>query len=92
MTDFDHIQRLPAARPGPYGTNEGDLWSCEDSVIGQRIAEEQPGAVFVTEMKVTDGALQECMYVTTDPAVIAQAREGVVKYFDAKFERAARRN
>ena len=92
MTSFDHIQRMPAARPGPYGTNEGDCWSCEDSEIGKRVTEGQPGAVFITEMMVKDGALQECMYVTTDPALIARAREGVVKYFEAELERAARRN
>lgn len=83
----DHIQRWPAARPGPYGTNEGDLWACDSSDVGKRLADETSGGVLITQMMMEDGKLQECIYWTKDVMLIAAARDGLVKYVEAQARR-----
>lgn len=46
---------------GPYGTNEGDIWTGEDSAVGQRIKREH-GGVLIHEMLRKDGVVQEAIY------------------------------
>jgi hypothetical protein len=75
---------------GIYGTNEGDIWSGEDSPVGKMLLE-RDGLVMIHEMMVRDGELQELIYNvaenTSDPDLqdlIKRAREGVEKYQDAQ--------
>jgi len=75
---------------GPYGTNEGDVWSAEHSDIGQRIKDEH-GGVLIHEMLRKDGVVQECIYWVEEknPAMemqdlIKRAREGLNKFIEAQ--------
>jgi hypothetical protein len=65
--------------PGPYGTNEGDIWGAEGSDIQDRLPE---GQVLIHE--VIDG--EEKVYVTTDPELIERAAAGTIKYLAQKAE------
>jgi len=65
--------------PGPYGTNEGDIWGAEGSDIQERLPE---GKVLIHE--VIDG--EEKVYVTTDPELIERAAAGTIKYLAQKAE------
>jgi hypothetical protein len=73
---------LGGKRVGPYGTNEGDIWSGEDSEVG-KMCMERDGLVLIHEMMVKDGKLQDCMYTVAkdNPRMemqdlIRRAREG----------------
>jgi hypothetical protein len=89
----DYIQRW---RPGPYGTNEGDIWSVEDSTIGERIKTEH-GGVLIHEMlrMPDDGRIEERIYWVEESNpdiqiqdIIKRAREGTKLW----VEEQARRN
>jgi len=67
---------------GPYGTNEGDVWLSPGSEIQNRLDAE--GLVLINEMMVKDGKLQECVYTTSNPEMIAEAREGHKRYVAAQ--------
>jgi len=67
---------------GPYGTNEGDMWLSPGSEIQNRLDAE--GLVLINEMMVKDGELQECVYTTSNPEMIAEAREGHKRYVAAQ--------
>jgi len=85
---FDYIQKFP---PGPYGTNEGDIWSGEDSEIGRRLKAD--GLVMIHEVFRNEetGVCEEKIYNVAennpDPAMqgfIKAAREGVAKWVEAQ--------
>lgn len=91
MPDF--IQRF---RAGPYGTNEGDIWSLEDTEIGRRLKEER-GLIWICEIMRSkeDERLAEHFYSVeeTNPRMemqelIRKAREGRKLW----IEEQARRN
>lgn len=46
---------------GPYGTNEGDIWSAEESPVGQ-MCMERDGCILIHEVLRKDGVVQECIY------------------------------
>lgn len=87
----DYIQRW---RPGPYGTNVGDIWSGEDSDIGQRLKAEK-GLIFIHEVfEGDDGRPEHRMYNIEESNpdmqmqdLIRRAREGLVKYVEAQAQR-----
>jgi hypothetical protein len=75
---------------GPYGTNEGDIWSGEHSDVGKRIKEEH-GGVMIHEMMRKDGKLQEGIYWVEESNpdmemqdLIKRAREGLKKWIAAQ--------
>lgn len=70
--------------PGPYGTNVGDSWLAEGSEVQERLDRERPGMKLVHEVLMRDGTPQECVYVTANEELIAQAREGTAKYWEQK--------
>jgi hypothetical protein len=84
----DFIQRF---RPGPYGTNEGDIWSAEDSPLGEMLLR-RDGRILINEcFRREDGVVEARMYNvpadTDDPDLqdlIRRAREGTPHYLDAK--------
>jgi hypothetical protein len=78
MTDTGHYGM--GKKRGPYGTNEGDMWLSPGSEIQNRLDAEGKGLIFVNEMMVKDGELQECVYVTANPEMIAEAQEGHERY------------
>ena len=78
----EHGHGKRASGRGPYGTNEGDIWSGEDSVVG-RMCMERDGLVLIHEMLRKDGEVQEGIYTVDkdnpDPEMqelIARARRG----------------
>jgi hypothetical protein len=76
--------------PGPYGTNEGDIWSGEHSSVGKMLME-QDGLLLIHEVLFKDGAVQECLY-NVDPKspdmgiqdLVKRARRGTQLYFEQK--------
>jgi hypothetical protein len=75
---------------GPYGTNEGDIWSGEDSPVGKRIKDEH-GGVMIHEMLRKDGKVQEGIYWVEESNpdmqmqdLIKRAREGLEKWVAAQ--------
>jgi hypothetical protein len=63
--------------PGPYGTNEGDKWLAPGSDVQNRLDAEGNGHVLIHEMlRQEDGTLEEGLYVTADPELIAEAQAG----------------
>jgi hypothetical protein len=70
-------------RVGPYGTNEGDTWLGTDSEVG-RMLMERDGMTLAFEMMCKDGVLQECMYVTENQDLIAEATRGHELYVAAQ--------
>lgn len=77
---------------GPYGTNEGDIWSGEDSEVGRRLME-RDGRILIHEMMVKNGKLQDCVYTVEpdnpDPEMqdlIARARAGAELYLAARAQ------
>lgn len=58
---------------GPYGTNEGDVWSGEDSPVGTMLME-RDRLVLIHEMMFRDGKVQDVVYNvaadTTDPDLV----------------------
>lgn len=85
MTD-DFLHPLYDMNPvlGPYGTNEGDKWLGEGSLIQEKLDADSEGLILIHEMMVKDGRLQECLYVTANTEMIAEAREGHALYFAQK--------
>jgi hypothetical protein len=71
-------------RRGPYGTNEGDMWLSPGSMMQDVLDEKGEGLVLINEMMVKDGKLQECVYTTSNPEMIAEAREGHKRYVAAQ--------
>jgi hypothetical protein len=61
---------------GPYGTNEGDMWLAPGSDVQDKLDAKGEGLILIHEMMVKDGELQECLYVTANPEMIAEATEG----------------
>jgi hypothetical protein len=88
----DYIQRW---RPGPYGTNVGDIWSAEESDIGRRLKREN-GLVLIHEVfEKDDGTPEERIYNVEESNpdmqmqdLIRRAREGAKRW----IEEQARRN
>lgn len=92
MTSHNSIQRFPSAPVGPYGVNEGDIWTMTGSSVGKLMAEEHPNMLGIWEVMIKDGVLGPCVYTVDvtnpDPGIqdlIAKARAG-----DEKYMRAAR--
>lgn len=74
----------------PYGTNEGDIWSGEDSPVGKMLMERE-GLVMIHEVMIKDGKTGEHIYNVhkdnPDPEMqdlIRRAREGTAKYLAAQ--------
>jgi hypothetical protein len=85
----DYIQRF---KPGPYGTNEGDIWSAEDSTVGQKLKDEH-GGVLIHEMirMPDDGRLEERIYWVEESnpdmqiqEIIKRARDGLKLWVEAQ--------
>ena len=75
---------------GPYGTNEGDIWSAEHSAVGQRIKDEH-GGVLIHEVLNKDGKVEEGIYWVEEnnpdmqmQDLIKRAREGLKKWVEAQ--------
>lgn len=79
-----------AGSTGPYGTNEGDVWSGEHSPVGQMLME-RDGLLLIHEMLFKDGRVQECLY-NVDPRspdmgiqdLVKRARRGTELYWAQK--------
>jgi hypothetical protein len=78
---------------GPYGTNLGDIWSAEDSSVGQRIKNEH-GGVLIHEMLRVDGKLDERIYWVEEnnsdaqiQDLIKRARDGTELYLAAQAQK-----
>jgi hypothetical protein len=67
---------------GKYGTNEGDKWLAPGSAVQNAL--DADGLVLIHEMLVKDGVLQEVMYTTDNPEMIAEAREGHERWVEAQ--------
>ena len=78
MPKDDHYGSGGKGVRGPYGMNEGDKWLAPDSPIQHELDAE--GLVLIHEMMVKDGKLQECLYTTSDPELIAEAQKGHERY------------
>lgn len=70
--------------PGPYGTNEGDIWTADGSVVQEQLDTDGKGLVLIHEMMDRDGDLEEVMYVSDDAETIAAARRGTELYIAQK--------
>ena len=87
----DHLfSQFYGGHYGPYGTNEGDIWSAEDSEVGKRIKAEH-GGVLIHEMLRKDGEVQEGIYWVEEnnpdmemQDLIKRAREGLKKWVMAR--------
>jgi hypothetical protein len=73
------LGKPPRPPRGPYGTNEGDVWLGTDSDVGRLLAEKD-GLTLIHEMMVRDDVLQDCVYTTADPELIARAQTGHEKW------------
>lgn len=83
----DYIQRW---RPAPFGQNVGDVWSAEDSDVGQRLKRED-GLLLIHEV-FEDGEKIYCVAESNPDLeiqeLIRKAREGTTLW----VEEQARRN
>jgi len=82
-------------RRGPYGTNEGDIWLGEGSLVQEMMSRKhfqevlagkrEPGLVLIHEVLVPEGASEpeECLYVTSNLELIQMAVEGHRKWLEA---------
>lgn len=79
-------------RPGPYGTNVGDIWSGEDSTVGKMLME-QNKCVLIHEVFLNEDTneAEERIYNVelSNPdmqiqTLIMQAREGTKKWLEAQ--------
>jgi hypothetical protein len=72
--------------PGPYGTNQGDIWLAPDSEMQQLLDETGEGLTVIYEVMEIhpSGHLAERFYTTRDPKLIAQARAGYQRYLAAR--------
>ena len=75
---------------GPYGTNEGDIWSAENSPVGKMIKEKH-GGVLIHEVMRKDGKVEEGIYWVEESnpdmemqGLIKRAREGLKKWVAAR--------
>jgi hypothetical protein len=75
-------RELSRANPGCYGTNEGDIWASDGSVVQNLMDKEQPGQKLIHE--IVDG--EEKLYVVDTHAGLWQketyerAKQGSKKY------------
>jgi len=62
----------------PYGQNEGDIWTGEGSPVQDKVDQANPGAILIHEMydKENGRGVEEILYVTKEPGLIAKARQG----------------
>ena len=60
----------------PYGENEGDIWSGLDSEVQDLLGVSDPGTILIHEMARRGDEVQELIFVTTDPGLVARAKEG----------------
>ena len=61
----------------PYGENEGDIWTGEGSEVQARMDRENPGTILLHEMiRRQDGTVEEAIFATQNPALIAKGRMG----------------
>jgi hypothetical protein len=81
MTNHNRVQRYPF-RVGPYGTNEGDIWTMEGSSVGDKLKSEH-NLIGIWEVMLKDGVLGPCCYTVAldNPDMqmqdlIRRAREG----------------
>jgi len=77
----DAIFQFP---PGPYGTNDGDIWSCEESELG-KLLYQRHRRLLIQWCARTDGVVVPHMQLldADDPdaqALIVRAREGTKRY------------
>ena len=77
---------MPKKR-GPFGTNEGDMWTIPGSPLQERFDKEGTGTVVIVEMMVKDGVLQECIYHTDVPELIEKATRGHELLIQARAQR-----
>lgn len=86
MSSYGHGARM--FRRGPYGTNEGDMWLAGEVDALVR-ADKGPGWRVVVEMmrNAETGALEERIYTTENPEMVAAADAGNELYI---AEQAAR--
>lgn len=71
---------------GPYGTNEGDIWSGENSPVGQMI-KVRHGGVLIHEVIEGTERIYHVAADSADPAIqdlITRARAGVEKWVAAQ--------
>jgi hypothetical protein len=85
----DLWHRRGAGPRGPYGTNEGDIWTGEHSVVGEMLMEKD-GLLLIHEVLFKDGRVGECLYCV-DPKsrdmgiqdIVTRARAGLALYMEA---------
>jgi hypothetical protein len=84
---FSHFYSGPF---GPYGTNVGDIWSGEDSDVGERLKREK-GLILIHEVMEKDGKVQDCVYSVDEnnpdmemQMLIKRARDGLKKWIAAQ--------
>lgn len=65
---------------GPYGTNEGDIWLGTGSAVQAKLDEEGDGLIMIHEMIRRGDIVQEAIYVTDNPDIIAEAKVGHEHY------------
>lgn len=68
---------------GPYGTNEGDVW-LGGGDVQERLDQDGKGLRLIHEMLLRDGKLEECVYVTANPEMIAEAERGTELWVAAR--------
>ena len=78
---------MDGSQRGEYGTREGDMWLAPGSPVQDRLDQEGKGHVLIHEMMVKDGELQECLYVTANEEMIAEAKAGHERYIEARAAR-----
>lgn len=71
-------------RTGPYGTNKGDVWLAADWLQDRIKADKGPGWAVVIEMLEKDGKVEEAIYTTDNPEMVAEAKEGHKLYLEAQ--------
>lgn len=82
---FDHSFVNPRLR-GPYGTNVGDTWFMGDG-IQQELAndpERGPHWRAIVYVQERNGKVQESYFVTENPEIIEEARQGTIKWAEAQ--------
>ena len=89
MDDYLFGKQFYSGHYGPYGTNEGDIWSGEDSDVG-KLLKEKDGVVLIHQVIEKDGKMQDCIYVVKEnnpdmemQDLIKRAREGLKKWLAA---------
>lgn len=73
---------------GPYGTNDGDIWSGEDSTVGKMLKDRE-GLVLIHEVLDGEERIYNVAEDNPDPEMqdlLRRARAGVDKYLAAQAE------